>query len=58
MSGGSKEGGGKSGGSGSVDRGGSQPKYSPNDDRGIAKNPNNPAHGADQANRARQGGKG
>jgi hypothetical protein len=26
----------------------------PNDQRAVVKNPNNPAHGADQANRARQ----
>ena len=27
---------------------------SPNDQRAVVKNPNNPAYGADQANRARQ----
>lgn len=27
---------------------------SPNDQRGVVKNPNNPAHAADQANRTRQ----
>lgn len=35
-------------------RGGSDPKHSPNDDRGIVKNPNNPAHDADRANREKQ----
>jgi hypothetical protein len=44
------------GGSGGGDRGGSDPKYSPNDDRGIVKNPNNPAHEADRVNREKQGG--
>ena len=36
------------------DRGGSQPKYSPNDDRSIAKNPTSPAHEADQKNQRKQ----
>ncbi|HEX8395490.1 MAG TPA: hypothetical protein VF665_24275 [Longimicrobium sp.] len=39
---------------GTTDRGGSTPGLSPNDDRAIVKNPNNPAHGADAANRQRQ----
>lgn len=37
-----------------VDRGGSEPRYSPNDDRGNAKNPNNDAFAANQANRSQQ----
>lgn len=52
---GNQPGSGQQGGTG--DRGGSQPKYSPGDDRGIVKNPNNPAYDADQANRQKQGGK-
>lgn len=44
--------GGTAGGAG--DRGGSQPKYSPNDDRSIVKNPTSPAHGADDVNRQKQ----
>jgi hypothetical protein len=40
-----------------VDRGGSDPTRSPNDDRSDVHNPNNPAHAADQANREKQGGK-
>jgi hypothetical protein len=28
---------------------------SPNDQRSVVKNPNNPAHAADQSNRAKQG---
>jgi hypothetical protein len=28
--------------------------YTPNEHRGIVKNPNNPAHDADQANREKQ----
>lgn len=36
-------------------KGGSQPQYTPNDDRTIVKNPNNPAHTKDQANQAKQG---
>lgn len=38
------------------DKGGSSPKRSPNDDRAIVKNPNNPAHAADAANQAAQRG--
>jgi len=49
------KGGGTSGGG---DRGGSQPKYSPDDDRGIVKNPNNPAYEADQVNRKEQARRG
>lgn len=37
-------------------KGGSQPKYTPRDDRSIVKNPNNPAYTKDQANQAKQGG--
>jgi hypothetical protein len=37
-------------------KGGSQPKYSPNDDKSIGKNPNNPAYDAAKANEAKQGG--
>lgn len=36
------------------DRGGSQPKYSPNDDRSIAKNPTSDAYEADQKNQRKQ----
>jgi len=32
----------------------SKKQPSPNDQRSIVKNPNNPAHDADQANRTRQ----
>ena len=42
------------GSSTSDDRGGSQPKYSPADDRSNIKNPTHPSHDADQANRRRQ----
>jgi len=37
-------------------QGGSQPQPKPNDDRSNVKNPNNPAHDADKANQAKQGG--
>ena len=33
----------------------SKKSHSPNDHRSIVKNPTSPAHGADQANRIRQG---
>ena len=42
------------GGGGGGHRGGSAPNRSPNDDRSDVMNPNNAAHDADQANRARQ----
>jgi hypothetical protein len=45
-------------GSGGGDRGGSKSGYSPNDDRAIVKNPNNPAHEADRVNREKQAGGG
>ena len=38
------------------DRGGSKRGLSPEDDRAIVKNPNNPAYDADQANRQKQRG--
>ncbi len=37
-----------------VDRGGSQPRYDPNDDRANVKNSNHPSHAADQNNRGEQ----
>lgn len=37
-------------------KGGSQPKYTPADDKAIVKNPTNPAYEADQANREKQKG--
>jgi hypothetical protein len=49
----------KQGGSGTGStphKGGSQPQYTPNDDRAIVKNPTNPAYDADQANRKTQQG--
>ena len=36
------------------DRGGSEPRLSPNDDRGNVKNPNHASHAADQANQRTQ----
>ena len=43
------------GGNGATqDRGGSKPGLSPNDDRGIVKNDNNPAFDADAANQKKQ----
>lgn len=48
--------GGQQGGTGGQDRGGSQPKYSPNDDRAIVKNSTSDAYDADKANRAGQAG--
>lgn len=53
-------GGGQQGGTqgGGGHRGGSQPKYSPNDDRGIVNNDNNPASDADKANREKQAERG
>ena len=35
-------------------RGGSQPKYSPNDDRSIVKNPTSPEYQADKTHQRRQ----
>ena len=58
---GGKSGKGQSGGNGGsqgVHRGGSQPKYSPNDDRSIVKNNTSGAYAADQANQASQKTKG
>lgn len=43
---------------GEKDRGGSTPRLSPEDDRSIVKNPNNPAHEHDRVNRERQSGGG
>ncbi len=45
---------GEQGGAAKPDRGGSRPELSPNDDRSNIKNDNNPAHAADQVNRATQ----
>jgi hypothetical protein len=39
---------------GDEDRGGSEPKYSPNDDRSIVKNPTSDAHEADAENQKDQ----
>ncbi len=46
------------GGTGGGHRGGSRPEYSPEDDRSIVKNDNNPAHEADRVNREKQKGRG
>lgn len=42
------------GGGRTEDRGGSQPKYSPDDDRAIVKNPTSQAHEDDKINRDKQ----
>jgi len=46
------------GGAAKPDRGGSQPKWSPEDDRSNIKNPTHPSYEDDQANRKKQGGGG
>lgn len=46
--------GGGQGGSAGGKTGGKDSDYTPNEHRGIVKNPNNPAHEADRVNREKQ----